>query len=158
VLVLPAENPAAAVYGLIAIGALLAAESGLHESYLDTVLSAVIAAGVYWLAHAYSNLLGRRLLRQEPLTPRALLQALVFTVPLVRGAAVPISALVVARLTGSSQQTAVTVALWSVVVTLLVFEVLAGMRARASTRELALDAAVGLTMGLAVLALRIVLH
>lgn len=157
-LVLPAENPAAAVYGLIAIGALLAAESGLHESYLDTVLSAVIAAGVYWLAHAYSNLLGRRLLRQEPLTPRALLQALVFTVPLVRGAAVPISALVVARLTGSSQQTAVTVALWSVVVTLLVFEVLAGMRARASTRELALDAAVGLTMGLAVLALRIVLH
>lgn len=157
-LVLPAENPAAAVYGLIAIGALLAAESGLHESYLDTVLSAVIAAGVYWLAHAYSNLLGRRLLRQEPLTPRALLRALVFTVPLVRGAAVPISALVVARLTGSSQQTAVTVALWSVVVTLLVFEVLAGMRARASTRELALDAAVGLTMGLAVLALRIVLH
>ena len=54
----PAENPGGAVFGLIAIGALMAAESGLHETYLDTVLSAVIAAGVYWLFHAYTTLLG----------------------------------------------------------------------------------------------------
>lgn len=146
------------MYGLLAIGALLAAESGLHESYLDTVLSAVIAACVYWLAHAYANLLGRRLNRHEPLTGRALLEALVFTVPLLRGAAVPIGALVIALVTGASQQTAVTAALWSVVVTLFLFEVLAGVRARASGRELALDASVGLVMGLAVLTLRIVLH
>jgi hypothetical protein len=40
------------VYGVILVGALLAAESGVHETYLDTVLSAVIATAIYWLAHA----------------------------------------------------------------------------------------------------------
>jgi hypothetical protein len=43
----PAQNPAGVVYGVIAIGALLAAESGRHETYLDTVSSAFIATGLY---------------------------------------------------------------------------------------------------------------
>jgi hypothetical protein len=43
------ENPAGVVYGVIAIGALMAAESGRHETYPDTVGSAIIAACLYWL-------------------------------------------------------------------------------------------------------------
>ena len=146
------------MYGLLAIGALLAAESGLHESYLDTDLSALIAACVIWMAHAYSDLLGRRLTLHEHLTARALLRALRHTLPLLRGAAVPIAALLLAGATGLAQQTAVTVALWSAVAALLLFELLAGVLARGTPRELALDAGVGLLLGTAVLALRIVLH
>jgi hypothetical protein len=37
------ENPGSVIYGVIVIGALLAAERGRHETYLDTVGSAVIA-------------------------------------------------------------------------------------------------------------------
>src|SRR6202043_2267687 len=70
--IMPSENPSGLVYGVIVIGALLAAESGRHESYLDTVASAVIAATLYWLAHAYATVLGRRLSSQEQLTARAL--------------------------------------------------------------------------------------
>ena len=52
--------------GVIVIGALLAAESGLHETYLDTFASGGIAAALYWLAHAYSDVLGRRLPAAAP--------------------------------------------------------------------------------------------
>jgi hypothetical protein len=154
----PAENPAGAVYGLLAIGALLAAESGRHESYIDTLLSAVIAACTYWLLHAYATVLGRRLAGEERLDARALLAALAHDWALLRGAAIPLTALLLAWATGATQRTAVLAALWSAVAGLVGFEVLAGIRARARPRELALEAAVGLAMGLAVLSLKIVLH
>jgi hypothetical protein len=154
----PVENPAGAVYGLIAVGSLMAAESGLRETYLDTLLSAVIAACLYWLLHAYASVLGRRLATGDPLTPSALLRALGHDWALLRGAAVPIAALLVEWAAGASQQTAVTVALWSVVAGLVVFELLAALRIRSTWRELALEVCVGLALGLAIIALRIALH
>ena len=56
----PVENPAGVIYGVLAIGALLAAESGRHESYADTLGSVLIALCLYWLAHAYADVLGHR--------------------------------------------------------------------------------------------------
>ncbi len=156
--IVPERNPAGAVYGLLAIGALLAAESGRHETYFDTVLSAVVAAAVYWLLHAYATVLGLRLAGQRRLSARALGLALAHDTALLRGAAIPLSALVLSWVTGAAQATGVTIALWSAVAGLLAFEVAAGVRARADARELALDAGIGLTMGLAVLGLKIILH
>jgi hypothetical protein len=136
---MPAGNPAGVIYGVIVIGALLAAESGNHETYLETVGSAAIAAGLYWLAHAYTTVLGRRLQNHERLTAVALWRALVHDWALIRGAAIPLLVLLVAWATGAAQATAVTAALWSAVASLVGFELLAAM-------------------GLAVLALKIVLH
>jgi hypothetical protein len=146
------------IYGMIVIGALLAAESGRHETYLDTVGSALIATGLYWLAHAYASVLGRRLATHERLTTGALRRALAHDWALVRGAAIPLLVLLLAWATGAAQDTAVTAALWSAVVALIAFELLAGIRSRASAGELALDLSVGLTMGLGVVALKVVLH
>jgi hypothetical protein len=156
--VLPSGNPAGAIYGLIVIGALLAAESGRHESYLDTFASAAIAATLYWVAHSYAGVLGNRLRDRERLTPGVLLHALGRDVTLIRGAAIPLLALAVAAITGASQEGAVTVAVWSAIVSLAAFELLAGLRSGASRAELALEMAVGIAMGLAILALKIVLH
>ena len=102
--IVPPENPAGAVYGVIVIGALLAAESGLHESYLDTLASAAITTCMYWLAHSYSDALGERLRTRERLTARVLLQALGHEWALIRGASIPMLALVLAALTGASQE------------------------------------------------------
>jgi hypothetical protein len=154
----PTENPSGAVYGVIVIGALLAAESGRHESYLDTLVSAVIAAALYWVAHSYAGVLGRRLSSGERLTAGALLDALAHDWALIRGASIPLLALVVAALTGAAQETAVTAAVWSSIVSLLAFELIAGVRSGASRGELALEAGVGVAMGLAILALKIILH
>ena len=59
--VVPERNPAGAVYGLIMIGALLAAESGLRDTYPETIGSAGLAVVLYWFAHSYSDVLGLRL-------------------------------------------------------------------------------------------------
>jgi len=146
------------VYGIIAIGALLAAESGRHETYLDTVGSAVIAACLYWIAHAYATVLGRRLVRQEVLTPTTLWRALIHDWAIFRGAGVPLAALVIAWAAGAAQETAVTAALWCAVATVVSFELVAGIRSRAKPAELTLEVGVGIAMGLGILALKILLH
>ncbi len=155
---MPDAKPEGGIYGLIVIGALLAGEFGRHESYLGTLGAAVISAALYWLAHAYAGLLGGRLVSGERLTLKALLAALGHDLALVRGAAVPLLTLFIAALAGASQETAVTIAIWSVVVSLVAFELLAGLRAEAAPRELALEVGVGVAMGVAILALKIILH
>jgi hypothetical protein len=154
----PAENPSGVVYGIVAIGALLAAESGRHETYVDTVSSAVLAACLYWLAHAYATVLGRRLMHRDMLTPTTLGRALIHDWAIFRGAAVPLAALVIAWAAGAAQETAVTAALWCAVATVVAFELAAGIRSRAKPAELALEVGVGLVMGLGILTLKILLH
>lgn len=154
----PAGNAAGVVYGVITVGALMAAESGRHESYLDAFASAVFATLLYWLAHAYADLLGRRLEQGERLTMRALGRALVHDWAIVRGAAIPLLALVIAWLVGASRESGVTAALRTAVVTVVVFELLAGIRAKSTLGELLLKGAVGVTMGIAILAVKGVLR
>jgi hypothetical protein len=146
------------VYGVVAIGALLAAESGAHDSYPDTVGSALIAVGIYWLAHAYASVLGQRLATAGRLTVSTLWGTLKREWAIVEGAAIPLLALVIAWATGATQETALTVAVWSAVVSLIAFELAAGIRSDATPGELALDVGLGAAMGIAILALKVVLH
>jgi CDP-diglyceride synthetase len=155
---LPSQNPTGVIYGMIVIGALLAAESGLHETYPEAVGSMVIAACTYWLADAYAAVLGRRLATNAPLTPRGLSRALVSNWAVVRGAAIPVLVILVCWVLGARQPAAVNAALWSVVASLVGFELLAGIRSRASPGELAVEVAIGVAMGIGVLALKILLH
>ncbi|HXM87627.1 MAG TPA: hypothetical protein VN889_08320 [Solirubrobacteraceae bacterium] len=154
----PPDNAAGVVYGLITVGALMAAESGRHESYFDALASAVFATLLYWLAHAYADLLGGRLESGERLTAAALGRALVHDWAIVRGAAVPLLALVIAWLVGASQEAGVTAALRTAVAAVVLFELLAGIRAKSTLGELLLKGAVGVAMGLAILAVKGILR
>jgi hypothetical protein len=154
----PERNSAGAVYGLITIGALLAAESGLRETYAKTIGSAAIAVVLYWFAHSYADVLGLRLTEQRRLGWRELWHTFAQDWAIARGAAVPLLALLVAWAVGASQTTAVTAAVWTVVASLIAFEVAAGVRSRAKPVELVFQVVVGVTMGLAILALRALLH
>jgi hypothetical protein len=151
---IPAENPSGVVYGVMVIGALLAAESGRRETYLDTVGSAVLAAGVYWLAHAYARVLGQRLAEAERLTLDALVRALGHDWALIRGAAIPLLVLLIAWALGASQGVALSAGVWSAVASLIGFELIAGIRSQATPRELVIEVGVGITMGIAILALK----
>ena len=156
--IVPTKNPARVVYGVITVGALMAAESGRHESYVELVGSAFIATALYWLLHAYSAVLGHRLATRDRLAPSTLVHGLAEESPILSGAAIPLSALLIAWVTAASQETGVTVALWTAVVSLVVFELVAALRSKASAGELALEVGVGVAMGVAILGLRIVLH
>ncbi len=156
--IVPERNPEGVVYGLIMIGALLAAESGLRDTYPETVGSATIAVVLYWFAHSYADVLGLRLAEQRRLGLEELRQTFVRDWAIVRGAGIPLLALLVGWATGASQTTALTAAVWTVVVALISFEVAAGLHSRVRPRELLLQAVVGATMGLAILALKALLH
>jgi hypothetical protein len=156
--IVPDDNPAGVVYGLILIGALLAAESGVRETYPETIGSAAITVVLYWFAHAYADVLGLRLSEHRRPSPVELWLAFVKDWAIVRGAAVPLLALIVTLVAGGGQATAVTVGVWTAVVSLIAFELAAGIRSHARRFELVFEILVGATMGLAILALRAVLH
>ena len=77
---------------------------------------------------------------------------------IVRGAAIPLLALVLAGATGATLETAVNVALGATVASLIVFELIAGIGSQATGRELLLDVCVGAAMGVAIIALKALLH
>src|SRR6185312_1297282 len=91
----PERNPAGVVYGLIAVGALLAAESGLKESYPETVGSTAIAVTLYWFAHSYADVLGLRLLEQRRVSFAELRETFIQDWSIARGAGVPLLAILV---------------------------------------------------------------
>jgi hypothetical protein len=146
------------IYGIITVGALLAGESAQRETYPETVGSAIIALLLYWLAHSYADLLGSRLEHDTRLSGAALARAFVHDWAIVRGAAIPLLALLIAWALGATLTDAVNAALWTVVGSLVLFELLAGIGARAAPRELLLEGSVGAAMGLAIVALKVVLH
>ncbi len=152
------ENPAGVVYGTILVGALIAAESGVNDGYPDLIGSTALALGIFWLAHSYSTALGRRLAGEEHLTAGTLGRALGHDWSIVRGASVPLLALLLAWAAGANETTGIDVAVWTTIACLVVFELLAGLRARSTPREFVFEATVGAAMGLAILALKFVAH
>jgi membrane protein YqaA with SNARE-associated domain len=152
------ENAAEFIYGVITIGAVMAAESGAHETYAETFASALVATILYWLARAYTDLLGHRLASGERLTARALGRELVADWAIVRGASLPLIGLLIAWVAGAEQETGVTVALYTAVATIVLFELVAGIRSRSTPRELLFKTGVGVAMGLAILAMKGILR
>lgn len=151
-------RPERVVYGVILVGALIAAESGSHDGYFDKAGSTLLAVAIYWLAHSYSTVLGRRLEHRQKLTLAGLGRAMEHDWGIVRGGAIPLIALVCCWALSASQETAVNVAVWTAVASLIAFELLAGIRARSTPRELALEGCVGVAMGVAILALKTLAH
>jgi hypothetical protein len=151
-------NPGAVVYGTITVGALLAAESAKRESYADTVGALAIALLLYWLAHAYSEVIEHRLEERRPLTLDGLVGTLLHELMVVVGAAIPLLALLICWLAGARLASAVAAALWTSAATIVIVEVVAGVRAELSARALLAQTAVGALFGLLVITLQLVLH
>jgi hypothetical protein len=155
--VVPERNPGGVVYGIIAIGALLAAESDAHETYAETVASAFIAALLYTLAYGYAGLLGERLTERQQLTPARLWRALGDEWSIVRGACVPLVVVLISWAVGVPQHTAVGAAVWVAVGSVIAFELIAGLRSRAMLGELAFEVGVGALLGIGILGMKAVL-
>src|SRR5262249_31133896 len=101
---------------------------------------------------------GHRLAREDRLTVGALGRAMGHEWSIVCGASIPLLTLFVAWAAGASETTGVDAAVWAAIASLVVFELLAGLRARSTPRELSLEATRGTTLGLAILALKFIAH
>ena len=151
-------NPVGLIYGTITVGALLAAESAQSETYLETVGAVVIALAIYWLARSYAEFTAQRLTRAEPLTLAALGRTMLHELSILIGAAIPLLTLLVWWATGASLGAAVTAAIWASAAVTALIELVAALRAKLTGVELVAQAALGVVLGLLVIAMKLVLH
>ncbi|MGB0096749.1 MAG: hypothetical protein WBP81_29945 [Solirubrobacteraceae bacterium] len=151
-------NSRALVYGVITVGALLGAESAHHETYGRTAAAIGIALILYWLAHSYAELLGQRLDEGTPLTLAGLARTMRSELSILSGAAVPLVAVLISWAAGAQLTTAVDTGARTSAVMILVIEIVAGVRAELSGKELAKQTILGAVLGVLVLALNVVLR
>jgi hypothetical protein len=153
-----ADRLGTAIYGAITVGALLAAESAQRETYGATVAAVAVATILYWLAHAYAEVVSWRVRESRRLTMGGLRRALLNEAPIMVGGVIPLLAVLVEWVAGASLDTAVVAALWADVVTIVVAEVIVAVRANLTGRELIVQSLVGALLGLLIIGLRLVLH
>jgi hypothetical protein len=151
-------NAAGAVYGTILVSTLLSAESARQETYAKTVLAVIIALLAYWLTISYSEYAGERFERGERFEYGAFGRTAVHEVALLAGAALPLLVLLIFWAVGVALTTAVTIDIFFAAATIVATEVLIGIRAELTGRELIRQSAVGALLGLLVISLRLLLH
>jgi hypothetical protein len=156
----PEVNPAATIYGTIAVGLVIAAEDPAKETYGKVVLATTVTVAVYWLAHSYAQWLGGRLRGKEDPGRDGLLlmHALRKEWTLVEGAMAPVLSLGVCWSAGVPLTTGVAAALWTAAGALLLFEFVAGIRRRLPPLHLVGNAVVGASMGAALFVVKLLLH
>lgn len=151
-------NSGGLVYGTIAVGALLAAESARQETYPKTLGAVAITLLLYWLAHSYAEFTGRRLRKTEPFTLAELVRTAAHELSVLIGAAGPLLVLLIWYAAGGQLTTAVTAAIWTSAVMIVIIEALVGVRAQLSGRDLVMQTAFGAVLGLLVVAVRVLLQ
>lgn len=152
------SNPGPLVYGTITVGALLAAESAQRETFARTLGAVVIALTLYWLAHSYAEFTQRRVKREGPLKLRGLLETMGHELSILVGASFPLAALVICWIAGVKLDTAVAVATWTSAAMVVIIELVVGVREHLTPRDFAAQTALGMLLGLLVIALRTLLH
>jgi hypothetical protein len=154
----PEENPSGLIYGTIAVGAVLAAQSTRRDTFPDTVGATVIVLGLYWIAHTYARVTGDRLRTRQALTARAFRRSLGREATIMKGAVLPVAVLLVLWAAGVSLNTGVTAALWTSAVALALFETVTALRGHLGRVQTAVQVLVGSVLGAGILVVRLLLH
>ena len=152
------SNAGAVIYGLIIVSVLLAAENARRETYAKTVEAVVLTLVLYWLAHGYSDLVTWRVQEVRRLTAATFARTMLHELPLLAGAALPLLTVLIAWAVGSDLQSALIAALWIDAATIVAVDIVAGIRAELSGRELLAQVLAGGALGVLILLLRLALH
>jgi hypothetical protein len=152
------SNLGATIYGLLAVGALFAAESARRETYGETVAAVAVASVLIWLAHGYAEFASWRMREGKRFTAHDFGRTMVQELSILVGASLPLLAVLIAWAAGASLTSGVIAGLWTVAATIVTIEVVSAVRAKLSGRELLVQAAVGAGLGLLVLAMRVILQ
>ena len=146
------------VLGLFVVSVLLAAENAKSETYGETVGAVVLALFLYWLMVSYTRFTASRIEHGERLTMRGLAREMWLDLPLLTGAALPLLVVAICWAAGVSLSLGIRLALWIDAALIVLVEIIAGLRAPLKRHELVMQTLFGATLGLGVLALRVVLH
>jgi hypothetical protein len=148
------RNPAAVIYGVITVGAVLAAEGARTEPFVRSVGTAIAILLLYWLVHSWSVDTGDRVERGRHFTWAKFNEALRDEAPIMRGALLPVMAVILAGVLGATDRRAVLVGTLVSAALLVVIEFSVAVRDRMSNRQVAIQTAAGAAFGMALIGLR----
>lgn len=151
-------NPSGAIYGTLAVGALLAAERAEGETFAKTIGAVALTMILYWVAHAYASSAEHRLRRSEPLTVKLIGRTMLHSVAILLGAAVPLLVVILFGAAGASLTTAVNAGVWSSAIVIVAIESVSAARADLKGREVVVQIVVGALLGLLVIGVKLLLH
>jgi hypothetical protein len=151
-------NPAGLIYGTIAVGALLAAESTQGQTYGATVEGACVALALYWLAYTYAGFVGERLKTPQSFSLVGFFNALAGEITVVLGAGVPLIVVLICWAVGVPLPNGIKVAVWASAAMIFIYELVAGIRSGLTGTELIAQASLGAVLGVLLIVLRILLH
>jgi hypothetical protein len=156
------RSPREAIYGTVVAAAVLATEGAANGSLTEIIASVLVTLLVYWLAHAYADLLAEhgtnRSNSAQRLSFRDVRRILANQGTVVMGGLVILVVLVVVWFSGHNVVTAVNVALWFAIGELAAWGTLAAKRAGLSVVGLTIYGLVSALFGIAMVLLKSGLH
>lgn len=150
----PEDHPQGVVYGIVVVGSVVAAESVHVTGPWQDIGGAVLVLVIYWLAHSYAQILGTRFADATSLTFKQMRAIVRHEGAILRGAALPIVAMMVAALLGAGALRVDEIGIGIDVLALMSFAILAGLRAKLGPLALISQSVVALVFGLMITVLR----
>jgi hypothetical protein len=157
--IVPVRHASGAIYGtLVTAGTIVGASEGAHaQDVREVSLSVVVTLVVYWIAHAYAEVMGNA----HDVRPswKVAARELASESPMVGACVVPLAVLIIADLLGTGFELSITIGLCATVGLLFIWGILAARRAKLS-RGWALGSGVLYTaLGVAIVLLKVlVIH
>src|SRR5579875_2430903 len=152
------DDPGKIVYGTIVVATLLAAESPGRETYGETAGAVAVAVLMYWLATSYGAFTGERARAGEGFTLRGLRAALLHELAVILGALVPLLVVLACWAAGARLSVGVAVAVGVAIAVIIATEIGLGIRSELAGRELVIRTGFGVLFGVAILAVKLLLH
>jgi hypothetical protein len=153
-----AEQLAGGIYGTVVVAGLLAATGPDDDPEVwPTALWVVVTVVVFWLAHSWARTMARRATGLAD-RRREMQQSLARHWPVVQSAFPPIIVMLIARLFGASDETAILIAALSCIVLLAGWGVVVGRQEHESTPRVAATAAGCALLGALMVLLKVVIH
>jgi hypothetical protein len=150
-------DPGAAIYGTLTVGAVLAAESTRDIHLISALVGTSVAVVLYWLAHGYSAGMSRRLSNKTPLTWSGFRSDLRREWGIVEGATIPLVPTFIAAGFGMRPAAVYALGLWIVAISLIAYELLAGLAIGLKNWALLGQTAIGAVLAIGIVALKVLL-
>jgi hypothetical protein len=152
-----ASRLAAAIYGLIVSGAVMAA-AGEHGTIREVAITVFVTVLVYWLAESYADVLGEQIAEQRPSTWDRTRELLRQGWPLVEASYVPLVVMLLAWAVGTSTTHAITFGLVTNALLLVALGWIASAESHSSIPARAVSAALAGAFGMVMIAVKTLLH
>lgn len=152
-------NPARAIYGTILVMAVITGVSHDESIGPGKLIGAVVATTfVFWLAHVYAEVLGRRLEGERRPTLANIRSTMRGEWPLVEAALLPVLGLLLGVIGIAERDTAVNIAIGAGVVELFGWGIAVGRKLELSTVATIVVGVVNGALGLIMVLLKVLVH